>query len=57
MKETIDTISEELWQEIKELLQEKLLEFGVDESREEWSKAEISSKLIVKFENDYLTDN
>mgnify|MGYP007000347736 len=39
MKETIDTISEELWQEIKELLQEKLVEFGVDETREEWTKA------------------
>ncbi len=57
MKETIDTISEELWQEIKELLQEKLLEFGIDESREEWSKAEISSKLIVHLENDYLIES
>tara|TARA_A200000159_G_scaffold112849_1_gene105920 strand:- start:420 stop:593 length:174 start_codon:yes stop_codon:yes gene_type:complete len=57
MKETIDTISEELWQEIKELLQEKLVEFGVDETREEWTKAEVSSKLIVKLENDYLIES
>lgn len=57
MKETIDTISEELWQEIKELLDEKLVEFGIDETREEWTKAEVSSKLIVKLENDYLIES
>jgi len=57
MKETIDTISEELWEEIRELLEEKLLEFGITKEREEWTKAEVSSKLIMKFENDYLTES
>jgi len=57
MKETIESISEELWEEIKELLQEKLLEFGVDETREEWTKAEVSSKLIRRLENDYLIES
>lgn len=57
MNETIDTISEELWQEIKELLDEKLAEFGIDETREEWTKAEVSSKLIVRLENDYLIES
>lgn len=57
MKETIESISEELWEEIKELLQEKLLEFGIDETREEWTKAEVSSKLIRRLENDYLIES
>ena len=57
MNETIDTISEELWQEIKELLDEKLAEFGIDETREDWTKAEVSSKLIVRLENDYLIES
>jgi hypothetical protein len=57
MNETIDTISEELWQEIKELLDEKLAEFGIDETREEWTKAEVSSKLIIRLENDYLIES
>lgn len=57
MKETIDTISEELWEQIRELLEEKLAEFGVTEDREEWTKTEVSTKLIMKLENDYLTES
>lgn len=57
MKETIDTISEELWEEIRELLEEKLLEFGITKESEDWTKAEVSSKLIMKFENDYLVES
>jgi len=57
MKETIDTISEELWQEIKELLEDKLIQFGIDESREKWTKAEVSNKIILRLENDYLIES
>lgn len=57
MKETIDTISEELWQEIKELLEDKLVQFGIDESREKWTKAEVSNKIILRLENDYLIES
>lgn len=57
MKETIDTISEELWEQIRELLEEKLTEFGVTQDREEWTKTEVSTKLIMKLENDYLTES
>ena len=57
MKETIDAISDELWAEIRELLEEKLLEFGISADREEWTKSEVSSKLIVKFENDFLIES
>jgi len=53
MKETIDTISDELWEQIRELLEEKLIEFGVTEEREEWAKSAVWSKLIMKLENDY----
>tara|TARA_Y100000114_G_scaffold68824_1_gene63060 strand:- start:285 stop:458 length:174 start_codon:yes stop_codon:yes gene_type:complete len=57
MKETIEAISDELWEEIRELLEEKLLEFGISEEREEWTKSEVSSKLIVKLENDFLIES
>ena len=56
MNETIESISEELWEQIKELLEEKIVEFGIDKSREEWTKAEISSKIIVRLEDDYLIE-
>lgn len=57
MNETIDTISEELWEQLRELLEEKLTEFGVTQDREEWTKTEVSTKLIMKLENDYLTES
>ena len=57
MNETIDTISEELWEQLRELLEEKLTEFGVTEDREAWTKTEVSTKLIMKLENDYLTES
>lgn len=56
MNETIESISEELWEQIKELLEEKIVEFGIDKSREEWTKAEVSSKIIVRLEDDYLIE-
>jgi hypothetical protein len=57
MNETIESISEELWEQIKELLEEKMLEFGVDEEKENWTRSEVSNKLITKLENDLLIDN
>ena len=57
MNETIDTISEELWEQLRELLEEKLAEFGVTQDREAWTKTEVSTKLIMKLENDYLTES
>lgn len=57
MNETIESISDEIWEELKELLEEKMLEFGVHEEKEKWTRSEVSNKLIVKLENDYLIDN
>lgn len=57
MKETIDSISDEMWEYIKELFEEKMLEFGVEEEREKWTRAEISTKLIMKLEDDYLDES
>ena len=57
MNETIESISEELWEQIKELLEEKMLELGVDEGRENWTRSEVSNKLITKLENNLLIDN
>ena len=57
MNETIESISDEIWEELKELLEEKMLEFGVQEKKEKWTRSEVSNKLIVKLENDYLIDN
>lgn len=57
MNETIESISEELWEQIKELLEEKMLEFGIDEEREDWTRSEVSNKLIVRLENDFLIDD
>lgn len=57
MKETVEAISEELWEEIKELLEDKLAEFGVDDTREEWTKAEVSSRIIALLENKYIIES
>ena len=57
MKETIDSISDEMWEYIKELFEEKMLEFGVETEREKWTRAEVSTKLIMKLEDDYLDEN
>ena len=57
MNETIESISEELWEQIKELIEEKMLEFGIDEEREDWTRSEVSNKLIVRLENDFLIDD
>lgn len=57
MKETIDSISDEMWEYIKQLFEEKMLEFGIDEKREQWTRAEISTKLIMKLEDDYLDES
>ncbi len=56
MKDTIDDISEEVWEHLKEILEEKMLEFGIDREREDWTRSEVSSKLIVHLENDYLIE-
>jgi uncharacterized protein YllA (UPF0747 family) len=57
MKETIDSISDEMWEYIKQLFEEKMLEFGVEEEREKWTRAEVSTKLIMKLEDDYLDES
>ena len=57
MKETIDSISDEMWEYIKELFEEKMLEFCVETEREKWTRAEVSTKLIMKLEDDYLDEN
>lgn len=57
MNETIESISDELWEELKELLEEKMLEFGIGEDREEWTRSEVSNNLIIKLENDYLIES
>lgn len=56
MNDTIENISEEVWEHLKEVLEEKMLEFGIDRDREEWTRSEVSSKLIVRLENDYLIE-
>ena len=57
MKETIDSISDEMWEYIKQLFEEKMLEFGVETEREKWTRAEVSTKLIMKLEDDYLDES
>jgi len=57
MKETIDSISDEMWEHIKELFEEKMLEFGIEEGRERWTRSEVSTKLIMKLEDDYLDES
>lgn len=56
MNETIEDISEEVWEYLKEILEEKMLEFGIDREKKEWTRSEVSSKLIVHLENDYLIE-
>lgn len=56
MNDTIEDISEEVWEYLKEVLEEKMLEFGIDGEKEEWTRSEVSSKLIVRLENDYLIE-
>tara|TARA_B100001564_G_C20647547_1_gene675134 strand:+ start:1310 stop:1483 length:174 start_codon:yes stop_codon:yes gene_type:complete len=57
MRETIDSISEEVWEHLKEILEEKMLEFGVETEREQWTRSEVSNKLITLLENDYLIES
>ncbi len=57
MRETIDSISEEVWEHLKEILEEKMLEFGVETEREKWTRSEVSNKLITLLENDYLIES
>lgn len=56
MNETIEDISEEVWEYLKEILEEKMLEFGIDREKKDWTRSEVSSKLIVHLENDYLIE-
>lgn len=56
MNDTIEDISDEVWEYLKEVLEEKMLEFGIDREKEEWTRSEVSSKLIVRLENDYLIE-
>ena len=46
-----------MWEYIKQLFEEKMLEFGVEEEREKWTRAEVSTKLIMKLEDDYLDES
>ena len=48
MKETIDSISDEMLEYIKQLFEEKMLEYGVEEVREEWTRSEVTAQLIMK---------
>lgn len=57
MDDTIEEISEELLDEIRGLLELKLAEFGVSEERQEWTKVEVSSKLITMLENNLITES
>lgn len=57
MKETIDSISDEMLEYIKQLFEEKMLEFGVDEDREEWTRSEVTAKLIMRLEDDYIIES
>lgn len=57
MKETIDSISDEMLEYIKQLFEEKMLEFGVEEGREEWTRSEVTAKLIMRLEDDYIIES
>lgn len=57
MKETIDSISDEMLEYIKQLFEEKMLEYGVDEVREEWTRSEVTAQLIMKLEDDYIIES
>lgn len=57
MKETIDSISDEMLEYIKQLFEEKMLEYGVEEQREEWTRSEITAQLIMKLEDDYIIES
>tara|TARA_A200000113_G_C8871499_1_gene356877 strand:- start:5395 stop:5568 length:174 start_codon:yes stop_codon:yes gene_type:complete len=57
MKETIDSISDEMLEYIKQLFEEKMLEYGVEEVREEWTRSEVTAQLIMKLEDDYIIES
>ena len=57
MKETIDSISDEMLEYIKQLFEEKMLEYGVEEVREEWTRSEVTAQLIMKLEDDYSIES
>ena len=57
MKETIDSISDEMLEYIKQLFEEKMLEYGVEELREEWTRSEVTAQLIMKLEDDYIIES
>ena len=57
MKETIDSISDEMLEYIKQLFEEKMLEYGVEEVREDWTRSEVTAQLIMKLEDDYIIES
>lgn len=56
MKDTIDEISEDLWLEIMEAIESKLLEFGVPYDREDAVKAEVANNIVTKLENNLIVE-
>lgn len=57
MQDTIDEISEELWQQILETIDTKFLEFGVPVEREELFRDALATKIITKLENDLIVES
>jgi hypothetical protein len=57
MQDTIDEISEELWQQILEAIDTKFLEFGVPVEREELFRDALATKIITKLENDLIVES
>ena len=41
----------------KQLFEEKMLEYGVEEVREEWTRSEVTAQLIMKLEDDYIIES
>ncbi len=57
MKDTIDEISEELWQQIVEAIEMKFLEFGIPSEREVSVRVEVASRIVTKLENNLIVEN
>ena len=57
MQDTIDEISEELWQQIVEALEIKFAEFGVPYERETLVRDAVANQIITKLENDLIVES
>jgi len=57
MKDTIDEISEELWQQIIEAIDLKFLEFGVPIEKEDSVRVEVASRIVTKLENNLIVES